>query len=72
MNGYYNPIIIEIEAETGKLKRGKVINFGANVNLGYGLAKITDGPFLFAGSAKIVQGINYKHYAIFVERVDIF
>lgn len=50
---------MEIEAETGKLKRGKVVNFGANLNLGYGLTKINNGPFFFAGSAKMVQGINY-------------
>lgn len=56
---FTDPVIIEFESETGKLKRGKFLSLLSNVRLGRNLSKAVNGPFLFAGASKGSYGHNY-------------
>jgi hypothetical protein len=57
--GYTDAIIMQFEVDTGKLKNGKFLSLASTLNLGRGLAKITNGPLVFGGATKKAKGHNF-------------
>lgn len=44
--------IVELEIVSGQLKRKKYITFLSNINIGRGLSKQHNGPFVISGSSR--------------------